>query len=215
MLSFDAHNGKDGQAPVAEEKSSLGRRGFIFAAGAVIAGFVFSRFYTHDPAITAAANAGPVGPPKNVKIVNFSDAGVRQDEVTVPMIVKTLAEWQKQLSPQSFEVAREAGTEHPYTNENPNNHQPGIFRCICCDTALYNANTKFESGTGWPSFWQPIAKENVNEISDTGFGMVRTAVSCTRCAAHLGHVFDDGPQPTGLRYCMNAVAMRFAKASTT
>ncbi len=214
MLSFDADSAKNSKKPFAEETSSLGRRAFIVTAAAAIAGFVFSRFYTHDPAITAAANAVPAGPPKMVKIVNFTDAGVRQDVVTVPMIVKTLQEWQKQLTPESFEVAREAGTEHPYTNENPNNHQPGVFRCICCDTALYNADTKFESGTGWPSFWQPIAKENVDEISDTGFGMVRTAVSCTRCAAHLGHVFDDGPQPTGLRYCMNAVAMRFAKAPT-
>jgi peptide-methionine (R)-S-oxide reductase len=91
----------------------------------------------------------------------------------------------------------------------------GVFRCICCDTALFDSATKFESGTGWPSFWAPIAKENVVEITDTGFNMLRTAVSCRLCGAHTGHVFDDGPKPTGLRYCMNSVAMRFAKASTT
>jgi peptide-methionine (R)-S-oxide reductase len=213
MLSFDAH--KDQQA--AEETSTLGRRSFFLAIGAAIAAFVFSRFYTHDRGVEAAVKTNPVpgAPPKMVKIVEFTDAGVRKDEVTVPMIVKTNAEWQKQLTPESFEVAREEGTEHPYTNENPNGHQPGVFRCICCDTALYNANTKFESGTGWPSFWQPIAKDNVLETTDHTFGMERTAVSCRRCAAHLGHVFDDGPQPTGLRYCMNAVAMKFARASTT
>jgi methionine-R-sulfoxide reductase len=103
--------------------------------------------------------------------------------------------------------------ERPYTNEDPNNHAKGIFRCICCDTALFDSSTKFQSGTGWPSFWEPIAKENVRETTDSSLGMIRTAVSCRLCDAHLGHVFEDGPKPTGLRYCMNSVAMRFAKAS--
>jgi peptide-methionine (R)-S-oxide reductase len=93
-----------------------------------------------------------------------------------------------------------------------NEHDKGVFRCICCDNALYSSDTKFESGTGWPSFWAPIAEENVTKIEDSSFGMTRIAVSCTLCDAHLGHVFDDGPQPTGLRYCMNFVSMRFAKA---
>ncbi|HEY0702105.1 MAG TPA: peptide-methionine (R)-S-oxide reductase MsrB [Candidatus Acidoferrales bacterium] len=205
MLSLDKHN--------EESSSSLGRRAFLLAIGAGIVAFFFSKVHNHDQQVEAANNAVPPGPPKMVKIIEFTDAGVRKGEVTVPMIVKSTAEWQKQLSPDSFEITREAGTERPYTNENPNNHQPGVFRCICCDTALYNADTKFESGTGWPSFWQPIAKENVLETTDHTFGMSRTAVSCRRCDAHLGHVFDDGPQPTGLRYCMNAVAMKFAKAT--
>jgi peptide-methionine (R)-S-oxide reductase len=142
-----------------------------------------------------------------------SDAGQRENTETVPKIVKSDDEWRKQLSPDSFAVTREAATERAYTNENPNNHAKGIFRCICCDTALFDANTKFESGTGWPSFWAPIAKENVQETSDISLGMIRTAVSCRLCDAHLGHVFDNGPKPTGLRYCMNSVAMKFAKAA--
>jgi peptide-methionine (R)-S-oxide reductase len=147
-----------------------------------------------------------------VSIVEFSDAGERVRKVSLPRVVKSEAEWKQQLSPASFEITRHAGTERPFTGALLNEHGKGVFRCICCDTALFNSNTKFESGTGWPSFWQPIAKENVVETTDSSYGMVRTAVSCRRCDAHLGHVFDDGPKPTGLRYCMNSVALRFAKA---
>jgi peptide-methionine (R)-S-oxide reductase len=147
-----------------------------------------------------------------VNIVEFTDAGVRKEKASVAEIIKTDQEWRKQLSSDSFEITRREGTERPYTNENPNNHAKGVFRCICCDTALFDSATKFDSGTGWPSFWQPIAKENIVETIDSSLGITRTAVSCRRCEAHLGHVFDDGPPPTGLRYCMNSAAMRFAKA---
>ncbi len=192
-----------------KKPSTISRRTFFTALGAAAAALAWGYFERRDPVQAAA----PAGPPKTVKIVPFTDAGQRQDTVTVPEIVKTEEEWRKQLSPDSFEVARHAATERPYTNENPNNHAPGVFRCICCDTALFDASTKFDSGTGWPSFWQPIAKENISETSDISLGMIRTAVSCRLCDAHLGHVFDDGPRPTGLRYCMNSVAMRFAKAT--
>ncbi|HTG60217.1 MAG TPA: peptide-methionine (R)-S-oxide reductase MsrB [Terriglobia bacterium] len=148
-----------------------------------------------------------------VKIVDFTDAGAREGIVVVPKIVKSEDEWRKQLSPLAFDVTRQAGTERAFTGEYWNLHEKGLFRCICCDTALFSSETKFESGTGWPSFWAPIAKENIQELQDVGLGMVRTAVSCRRCDAHLGHVFDDGPRPTGLRYCMNSVAMRFVKSA--
>ena len=150
--------------------------------------------------------------PKAVTIVDFSDAGLRQAAKEVPTLVKTEAEWRRQLSPISFEVTRHAATEWPFTGATWNLHDSGIYRCVCCETALFSSETKFESGTGWPSFWTPLDKKNIVEESDRSFGTVRTAVSCRRCDAHLGHVFDDGPRPTGLRYCMNSAAMRFAKA---
>jgi peptide-methionine (R)-S-oxide reductase len=113
------------------------------------------------------------------------------------------------LSPLAYEVTRAQGTEHPFSQPGYDKHAPGLYRCVCCDNALFDASTKFDSGTGWPSFWQPIAAENVHEISDRTLGMTRTEVQCALCDAHLGHVFDDGPKPTGLRYCMNTVALRF------
>jgi peptide-methionine (R)-S-oxide reductase len=194
----------------AQTPSPIGRRSFLAGSAVAIAGLAWFYMKKHQPVYARVAAAEL---PKTVTIIEFTDAGQKKSSVTIARIVKTEEEWKKQLPPASFEVARHAGTEPPYTNENPNAHAKGVFRCICCDTALFNADTKFESGTGWPSFWQPIAKENVLETTDESFGMTRTAVSCRLCDAHLGHVFDDGPRPTGLRYCMNAVAMRFAKAA--
>ena len=189
---------------------AMGRRSFLIGAGAVAAALAFGYVRSSEPARASAAAADL---PRKVSIVEFSDSGQRKTVESLATIIKTEAEWRKQLSEDSFEVTRHAATERPYTNENPNEHAKGVFRCICCDTALFDSSTKFESGTGWPSFWEPIAKENILETTDKSFGIVRTAVSCRRCDAHLGHVFDDGPPPTGLRYCMNSVAMRFAAAS--
>lgn len=146
-----------------------------------------------------------------VTIVEFGDDGQRIGLVQREKIRRTAGDWQKRLSLDSYRVTRHAWTESPESGELTHEHRTGIFRCICCDSALFDSKAKFESGTGWPSFWEPIAAENLHEKMDVSLGMVRREVKCTLCDAHLGHVFADGPDPTGLRYCMNSVALRFCE----
>lgn len=129
----------------------------------------------------------------------------------VEMIFKTDEEWKKILTPDQFNVARGKGTELAFTGKYHDCHEDGIYQCVCCSTDLFDSETKFDSGTGWPSFWEPVAEENIKTIEDRSLFMVRTEVLCARCHAHLGHVFDDGPQPTGLRYCMNSASLNLVK----
>jgi peptide-methionine (R)-S-oxide reductase len=142
----------------------------------------------------------------------FSASDPAQAAETFP-VEKSEAEWRKQLTPQQFDVLRKEGTERPYSSPLNNEHRKGTFACLGCDQKLYSSDTKFESGTGWPSFYQPLPNAIGTHV-DTTFLMKRTEVHCARCGGHLGHVFDDGPPPTGLRYCMNGVALTFAPAAS-
>lgn len=160
-----------------------------------------------------ADNEEPEDDPGPVKIVKYADDGRALGVFTLAKVRKSKSEWKKQLTPLQYDVTRRAATEFPFSGALYDQHNPGIYRCADCGSALFDSNAKFDSGTGWPSFWEPIANENVREKKDFSIGVLRTEVKCTLCGAHLGHVFTDGPEPTGLRYCMNSAALLFIPRS--
>src|SRR5258708_9172950 len=153
--------------------------------------------------VSADANSGPV------KIVEVEEGGKKGGVVNVPKVVKTDEEWRKLLEPEQYRVTRHAGTERAFQNAYFENHAKGLYRCICCNNALFNSDTKFESGTGWPSFWAPITQENIFVSADNSLGMSRDEISCRLCDAHLGPLFHDGPRPPALPYFMNSPSLRF------
>jgi peptide-methionine (R)-S-oxide reductase len=163
------------------------------------------RFFIKTGALVGAAALLP----RAASAFATGDAASKGKGEELKKVTKTDEEWKRILTPEQYRVTRRAGTEAPYSSPLNDEHRAGVFECADCDLPLFDSKTKFNSGTGWPSFYAPVSKHNVREKTDDTLGMRRTEVLCARCDAHLGHVFDDGPRPTGLRYCMNGVALKF------
>jgi methionine-R-sulfoxide reductase len=149
---------------------------------------------------------------KTVRVKVFDSHGALVGPIEMPRVEKSDAEWRAQLTPEQYQIARGKGTERPFCGTLLDNKQQGVYACICCGLPLFSSDSKFNSGTGWPSFFQPVAKENIDEETDTAYGMRRTEILCARCGCHLGHVFPDGPRPTGLRYCVNSESLAFTES---
>ena len=196
-----------GRETARRERVDLTRRAFIVGGATAVSGLVFFgiRRATVAPAQPLAADEGP----REVTIAQFDAAGRRTGVATVPRLIRSDEEWRRVLDRDAYWVMRHADTERPFTGPLLHEERPGVFHCAGCGLALFSSAAKFDSGTGWPSFWEPIAPENIVESPDGSLTVVRTAVSCRLCDGHLGHVFTDGPPPTGLRFCMNSVALRF------
>ena len=161
--------------------------------------------------ISASLTLLAAEPIPTVRVREFDKNNTLKEASVMNKVIKTDAEWKKQLTPEQYRITRNKGTEPPFCSRLTDQAEPGIYSCVCCGLPIFSSEAKFHSGTGWPSFFKPIAPENIIEHQDVSFGMARTEILCARCDAHLGHVFPDGPKPTGLRYCLNAAALVFTE----